>query len=104
MSKVIDILYSSLPTCGHKAVDYNETCLDGYLRCPNESICALQCDGVAECEAEAGFDESDELGCQAGDGTIILEATEQPASISSPNHPATYQNNLGVRSIARRCN
>ena len=43
-------------------LDYIKTCMDGFLKCPGETLCAVACDGVKECTFEPGYDESESLG------------------------------------------
>ena len=64
-------------------------CLSGYMECKNaenQKLCAKKCDGVKECR-----DEKDEEGCN---NPNWLTASETPKSITSPNYPHNYPNNL----------
>ena len=78
----------------HQRLNYSESCLHGFEKCPGESTCALLCDGVNDCVLAPGYDESEELGCPQSQGVTYLNADTSPQNLSSPNFPNIYTNNL----------
>ena len=78
----------------HKALNHSESCLDEFEKCPGESTCAVLCDGVNDCVLEPGYDESMEKGCRPSEGTSYYIAQPEPQTLSSPNYPKIYSNNL----------
>ena len=76
------------------AQNYSESCLKGFLKCPNESTCAVKCDGIEECTVEPGHDESEVLGCTSSRGETFLKASGDMQKLTSPNFPDHYMNNM----------
>ena len=78
----------------HHPVNFSQNCLEGFEKCPSESTCAILCDGINDCVLDSGYDESRDKGCPTPDDTQYLTAGDLPHSLSSPNFPKKYANNL----------
>ena len=77
------------------SLNYTDSCLEGFLQCPQESTCAVKCDGIEECTVVPGYDESLALGCASIIGETFLEAfTSMERTLTSPNFPENYMNNM----------
>ena len=67
--------------------------MDDYIQCPQEITCAAKCDGLNECIASQGYDESEAIGCP-NSCVRDLNATDRLQQLSSPNFPDDYGGNL----------
>ena len=61
--------------------------------------CAVLCDGIEDCVVVPGFDESLEKGCTLPEGTTSVVAEVNQKTLSSPNFPKRYINNLDKRYV-----
>ena len=78
----------------YPSFNYTNNCLDSYLQCPEEKTCASVCDGVRDCVVVPGYDESEEFGCTSNSGNFTFTADLIPKTLTSPNYPNSYMNNL----------
>ena len=73
----------------------SQVCSDEFMICPGEKTCATECNGVKECVVSEAYDESSALGCpDICLETKMLTATDVEQTVTSPNYPNDYGNDL----------
>ena len=74
---------------GSDANATSTTCIDGYIKCPGEATCAVECDGIRECVVDSTFDERESPKCP--DSCIrTINVTARLEYLTSPGYPEEY--------------
>ena len=78
----------------YRPVNFTKLCLGDYLKCPDESTCAVACDGNRECTVIPAYDESPGAGCNITAVPPFFTAETEPKSLSPHSHKSQYLNNI----------
>ena len=85
----------------YRPVNFSNICLGDYLKCPDESTCAVACDGIQECTVIPAYDESPGAGCNITAVPPFFTAGTEPKTISPHTHNSQYLNNIDQKYLIK---